>query len=47
MVGEVGVMCDLRCRGGFIRCSAAPGVERLYIHMIYKLFIVKDIRLYL
>lgn len=32
---------------GFILYGAAPGVERLYIYMIYNLFIVRFMRFYL
>lgn len=31
MVGEVGVMCDLRCGGGFISCGAAPDERSLAV----------------
>ena len=30
MVGEVGVMCDLRCGVSFISCSAESRVEKYH-----------------
>lgn len=33
MVGEVGVMCDMRCGGGFIRCGAAPDERFLAVRI--------------
>lgn len=39
MVGEVGVMCDLQCAGGFIGWGAAPGVENKHNYMNLLIYI--------